>query len=59
MSLKIKNIISKKGNEFPALVFMNDIGHDVILTFDVRTISRVSGLSIKAIYLLEDDYIIL
>lgn len=59
--LKIKIITTKKGTECPVMAFEKTTDRgiiDVFLTFDVSVMSRVSGLSMRQIYLLTDDYYI-
>ena len=56
--LKIMMIKTKKGGECPVLAYEKE-NYDVYLSFDIRTIARVSGLSFKEIYTLDDTYYIM
>lgn len=59
--LKIKTITTKKGTECPVLAFEKTTSNgtnDIFLTFDVSVMARVSGLSMRQIYTLTDEYYI-
>lgn len=53
---KVVKRTSKKGNEFLALAHEDLLrGYDIYVTFDVNVISKVSGKSLKELYLSDTD----
>lgn len=57
--MKIKQIKTKKGTFVPCLVYDGlNTTFDIYVSFDVHLMSRISGLSIREIYLSETDILI-
>lgn len=53
---KIKQITTKKGAKVPCLVYDSIFNqYDIYVSFDVNTMSRISGLSIRDIYIADED----
>lgn len=53
--LIVENFVSKKGNECVALAVITASGLKKYITFDLSTISVVSGLSPREIYTIETN----
>lgn len=52
IKLKLVCRTSKKGNEYVALCSEKD-GRETFLTFDIHTIARATGYSLKELYTME------
>lgn len=54
--MKIKQIKTKKGDCVPCLVYDGFYtNYDIYVSFDVHLMSRISGRTIRDIYLSEED----